>query len=98
MNYKAAFRCKKCPQSNGPEGCPVWIEIVIVNSETKHTAIDKNCGFQLMPLLMVEVIKASNRPAEEMSALREGMTMQYRQLVHETTKRAQKILDLPDPP
>ena len=70
MNYKNAMNCKKCPESNGENGCPCWTEIIMENSGTGEVKSVKNCLFQQLPMLMVEVIKASNRPAAEIGAMR----------------------------
>ena len=69
MNYKNAFKCKKCPQSNNEDGCPCWIELMMTNTRTGDEKIEKGCTYQLMPIMMIEVIKASNRPAEELGKM-----------------------------
>jgi len=55
MNYKKAFKCSKCPESNGELGCPVWWEVVLKNDETGEMKITKNCGFQILPEMMALV-------------------------------------------
>lgn len=49
----------------------MWWETVQTNIQTGEEAITKGCGYQQLPIYLVEVIKASNRPAEEMSKIRE---------------------------
>ncbi len=66
-SFSNAFKCKKCPESNSKNGCPCWTELTETNIATGEHKTTKNCIFQLMPLLLVEVIKASNRPAQEIS-------------------------------
>jgi hypothetical protein len=70
-NYKKAFNCKRCPQSNGEEGCPLWWETIQTNIQTGEECVTKGCGYQQLPVYLTEVIKASNRPAEEISKIRE---------------------------
>lgn len=69
MNYKNAMNCKRCPETNDANGCPCWTEIIMTNTEGEVKAV-KNCLFQQLPMLMIEVIKASNRPAAEIGAMR----------------------------
>ncbi len=73
MNYKNAFKCKKCPQSNNENGCPMWWEIIETNTETGKERVRKACGYILMPLFLTEVIKASNRPAAAIEATRNAL-------------------------
>jgi len=80
MNYKKAFKCNKCPQSNDENGCPVWTEMIQQNLQTGEERIQKMCGFQAMPIYMVEVIKASNRPAEEMSRVGNQIAEGFRKI------------------
>ncbi len=70
MNYKNAFNCKKCPQTNTENGCPCWLEVAEQNTQTGEQRIQKLCVFAYFPVLMIELIKASNRPAAEISAMR----------------------------
>ena len=70
MNFKKAFTCKKCPQSNGENGCPMWWEFSATNVETGQSALKKMCGYQALPTFLTEVIIASNRPAAEIGAMR----------------------------
>lgn len=93
MKYKNAMKCHKCPESNDEKGCPCWTEIIETNSETGQERINKNCLFQLMPSLMVEVIKASNRPAAEMSAMRGEVVSNIQQLSQVITHQA--LIDHP---
>ncbi|KKM05175.1 hypothetical protein LCGC14_1756780 [marine sediment metagenome] len=69
INYKNAFKCKKCPQSNGMNGCPVWWETVWEQPGTQPKLI-KACGFTQFPLYIIELIKASNRPAATIEEMR----------------------------
>lgn len=68
MNYKNANKCNKCPQSNGENGCPHWMEISMVN-ETGGQKIDKACGHVLMPQLLMMTVNAANRVTEQVSGV-----------------------------
>jgi len=70
MAYKNAWNCKRCPRTNTDIGCPAWTELLETNIATQEERITKDCLFILLPRLMVEVIKVSNRPAAEISAMR----------------------------
>lgn len=72
MAYKNAWKCKACPESNGALGCPAWCEVVETEVSSGNERITKECLFQMLPKMLVEVIKASNRPAAEIGAMREG--------------------------
>lgn len=51
----------------------MWWELVMQNPGTGEEKLTKDCGYQLMPMLLVEVIKASNRPAAAMESMRNGL-------------------------
>lgn len=57
MNYKNAWKCKKCPQTATEMGCPFWWEIIMEKPETGETKVMKGCGFTLMPELFAHVSK-----------------------------------------
>ena len=71
MNYKNPFECKECPESE--KGCPCWTELVETNIQTGEERITKDCLLKLMPRLMIEVIKASNRPAAAIESTRNSL-------------------------
>lgn len=71
MDHRAAFQCAHCPRNNDPErgrSCPAWWEWTQENPATGETRIERMCGWTAMPIFLVEVIKASNRPAAEIGA------------------------------
>lgn len=70
MNYKRAWKCHKCPQNSGENGCPCWVELFAINHATGQQEPKKSCLFQALPFLLTEVIKASNRPAAAMESMR----------------------------
>lgn len=73
MNYKHSFDCKHCPQRNDEQGCPCWCELVETNTVTGEERINKKCLFQLLPSILIELIKASNRPAAAIESTRNEM-------------------------
>jgi hypothetical protein len=90
MNYKKAFKCSKCPQSNTGDGCPNWLEFMQTNIHTGEDRLTKMCGYQAMPMFMTEVIRASNRPAAEIGALRGDM---IQALANSATHPDMKVLE-----
>jgi len=82
MSFKRAFKCNKCPESNSPEGCPCWTELTMVNDGGDHK-IDKRCLFQMLPMLMVEVIKASNVSSEHSSVVKNQLADGFSKLAYQ---------------
>ena len=72
MNYKNAFRCKKCPECNDENGCPMWWE-TIWEKPSGEVKIIKACGYTQLPLYLIELVKASNRPAAAIESFRNEM-------------------------
>ena len=70
MAYKHAFECKKCPETNTDQGCPCWVELMETNIQTNEVRSNKGCLFQKLPIMMIEVIKASNRPSAAVESMR----------------------------
>ena len=73
MNYKNSHKCKKCPQSNTENGCPIWWEVIHTNIQSGEQKTIKACGYTLMPLFLTEFIRAANRPGAELEAIRKEM-------------------------
>ena len=73
-NFKRAFKCSKCPQQSGENGCPLWWEILYTNIQTGEEILKCGCGFVLMPLLLLETLKSGNHAAEAAYRFREDMT------------------------
>lgn len=69
QSYARAFGCSRCPGNAGPEGCPAWTELIETNA-SGEVRVSKGCLLQLAPRIMVEVIKASNRPAAAVESMR----------------------------
>ena len=98
IRYKNADNCKKCPQSNDANGCPWWWETIQTNTDTGEERVHKDCGKASLPMFMTEVIKASNRPAGEISAMREEISRSVNESVmlvldqHVTLKNMPRVL------
>lgn len=70
---KCAIIGGECPRTNDPNAkqfCPAWSEgVVWTNTQTGEEKI-VNCAFRALMPAMVEVIKASNRPAAAVESTR----------------------------
>lgn len=63
----------RCPRNNDPERgayCPAWTEYAETNAATGEERVTKECMFQALPRFMVEVVRASNRPAAAVESTR----------------------------
>lgn len=72
MNHVAAFECSDCPRNNDPlrgRSCPVWWEWTAENPDGQ-TRIERMCGYAGMPVFLVHVLAASNRPAAAIESTR----------------------------
>lgn len=90
-NYKNAFKCHKCPQSNGSDGCPMWWEILEHNVQTGEDRITKDCGFQLMPEFLRQTMATSNRAAQSAQSHRNETVKELHKLVQTTGIVAQRL-------
>ena len=78
-NYENAFDCEDCPEANTKKGCPAWVEYSATNG--KEEKIVKGClGQELIPVL-VNVIRAANGPAAEMSLLRNELNTNFNRIL-----------------
>ena len=71
-NYRGAFECKKCPANNDPSAgraCPAWWETVWTTPQGEMKN-QKACAWVQLPHFLIEVIKASNRPAAALESTR----------------------------
>ena len=64
MAYRNAWKCRKCPQSNGEDGCPAWCEYVETNPSTGEEKLTKECVFQALPKFLVHAVAAANQAAQ----------------------------------
>lgn len=90
VNYKNADNCKACPKRNDENGCPWWWEWVEMNASTGQERLRKACGKQSMQVFMVEVIKASNRPAAAVESTRNEIVKGFDRLAS-VAMQTQKI-------
>ena len=91
-NYKNAFKCKKCPQSNGENGCPMWWEFMAFEIGSSKEELKKMCGYQALPIFLIETVRASNRPAAELGALRTAFVNKMEQVEQSMKPRELKEL------
>ena len=47
----------------------MWWELGFVNAATGEERTERACGYSLMPKLLLEVIKASNRPTASLDKM-----------------------------
>lgn len=72
MPHLGAFQCETCPQNHDSvkgRSCPAWWETV-QQSAAGEVRVLKSCAWEQLPYFLLEVIKASNRPAAVMESLR----------------------------
>lgn len=71
--YKGAFDCSRCPMNGDPtagRACPAWHELMMTNVATGEERLVKDCLFRVLPSILIEVVKASNRPAAAIESMR----------------------------
>jgi len=69
QNYKNAFKCDKCPGSNDEDGCPVWLETIMTNTQTLEIKSVGQCGFQSLMKIVIDNTKASDILTENITSL-----------------------------
>ncbi len=77
-----AFDCARCPGKAGDGGCPAFWSTVHENPQTGETKVINACGFEQLPLYLIEVIKASNRPAAAVESMRNEMVKGLGAIAH----------------
>lgn len=74
--------CGKCPHNP----CPYWVDrdagMVETNIATGEERFIEGCFFQVMPKLMIHVIRASNRPAASMDKIANELVKGFTRLDH----------------
>ena len=70
MGYRKAWQCRRCPKSNGPDGCPAWVEYVEKELSSGRERLQKECVFQALPKFLVAGMAASERTAATVDAHR----------------------------
>jgi hypothetical protein len=101
MKYAHAFKCQRdgeCPENHGAYGCPCWI-VMTWTSPVGEERTAGECIFQALPKMMVEVIKASNRPAAAIESTRNEIAKGFAALASLAMLEAPNELQaLPDRP
>lgn len=57
------MQLKRCPLLNKEciaEKCMWWVEILMKNTQTQETYMDKNCAISRLPMMFVELLKNTN--------------------------------------
>lgn len=60
----------------------MWWEFMQTEIGTGREQLTKMCGYQALPIYLIEVIKASNRPAAEIGTMRAEIADNMRQVAH----------------
>lgn len=86
---KCALIGAECPRTNNPDAklyCPAWSDgVVWTNVRTGEEKI-VNCSFQALMPTLVEVVKASNRPAAAVESTRNEIVNGFAALIEMTQK------------
>ncbi len=94
VDHYADRKCKSCMYTGQDRPCPCWVDAVEGMTETNIVTGEERlitgCFYQVIPQLMVHVVKASNRPAAEMSAMRAAIDRVAD--AHEQTKEITTVL------
>ncbi len=69
--YKNAFNCKKCPQSDDENGCPMWWSQVWTDSVNGEQRAVDGCGYVMLPHTVINMVRSTNKAAGEISAMKE---------------------------
>lgn len=96
--YRHAWDCRRCPQRNDEQGCPAWTELLESNTATGEERITKGCLFALLPRLLVEVLKASNRPAAAIESTRNEIAAGFDRLAASAAPALLSVLSSIPPP
>ena len=82
-----ADHCKHCPH---PDGCPAWIGpehgFMETNVQTGDDRLVTGCFYQVIPKLMIHVVKAANRPAAAMQSFRNDVVAGLAQMIQAMPK------------
>lgn len=85
--YSNAFKCKKCPQAPGPDGCPMWWEVVYTNVQSGEQVLKCGCGYVLLPLFLVENLKSGYQAAETAQRFRNEIAQAFAVALNHTVQR-----------
>lgn len=97
MNYKNAWNCRKCPESNDENGCPAWVEYAERNLQTGEDRVVKECVFQALPKFLVHTLAASTQAAATMDNHRNEIVKAFAPLAHALQAARELPLDRTDP-
>jgi hypothetical protein len=93
--FKNAFKCKKCPGNNQqPLGCPMWWEIILTNDATMEQKVEKGCGYQLLPQLIVMNYKEARHSTYASYDMRNKVVSRLSKVI--TAVKEQLKLDIPE--
>lgn len=84
-----------CPRNGDPKAgkyCPAWTEYAETNLQTGEERITKECVFKAMPKFLIEVVKASNRPAAAVESTRNEIARGFEQL-NDSVRRLPQALE-----
>jgi recombinational DNA repair protein RecR len=98
MSGKCALTKIVCPETSDPREkvyCPLWGEgddvFILENTATGEQKIER-CGARVMIKGMIEVIKASNRPAAAVESTRNVISQGFEQVGDQISRIAPKLL------
>lgn len=68
--YRNAWKCHKCPESAGEQGCPAWAEYVERDAESGQDRVTKECVFQALPKFLIYAVAAATQASASIDAHR----------------------------
>ena len=97
MGFKKAFKCQQYQGKDGkPCDCPAWTGIVETNLITGEVRNKEDCLYKMLPSLMVEVIKASNRPAAAVESCRNEIAQGLKRIADNMVALPAPVLEQKD--
>lgn len=78
---KCAIIGGECPRTNNPampRYCPAWSDGIVWTDTRTGQEVIKNCGLEMLIPAMIEVIKASNRPAAAVESCRNEIVQGFK--------------------
>lgn len=91
--FKNAFKCKKCPETSAERGCPLWWEVILTN-DTGRQKIEKGCGYQILPQMLVLTCKQAMHTTHAAYDMRNKVVKNVGKII--TAVKDQLKLDIPD--
>ena len=93
MNYENAFKCNACPQRGDEKGCPMWWEIIETKGQEQR--VTKACGYALMPLFILEMVKAAGESSAASNQTRNFLISALTSRVHGSEDKQSEQLNGP---